>query len=1028
MNDSEINLAHILDEVNRNELSISSLDDELKNIYIDGKPPVTIEQFIEDDYYFKRIAKDLYPDNLPDLLDIFNPKKNYIEIILTGATSIGKTFMASIAACYMIYQLSCFINPHKWVGSSTTSPIVFINMSITATKAKNVVFSRVKSMIDQSPYFCDKFKRNRRLNDTLEWKIGTSYEEKRSGQIIKFIPGTGDSLSALGEDIFAGIGDELNFFRIIQQSKRSQEGEYDPAQRLYDTISRRIKGRFMKSGLTLGKFFLLSSAQYPDDFIERRVKEAEEDGSLGNTIKIIRKSIWQAKRDVMITGYPVFSKKTFRVEIGTSKRGSRLIDEYDRKTSEVKQVIEPSVAEGKIINPPIDLYDDFFRNIEGAVRDFGGETTRAIAPFFTDVSVIYDAIKQSLYTHPWTREETTLRDGSQLEIDRLFEREKDKEGNATGKWKPRYHSEKARYWHGDLAESGDSAGLSIIHIAGWRQIMDSQGKTEDRPIFMADLMLRINPPPGEQITFSDIRIVLFILRDHGMYLYKGSCDSFQSTDFLQIMESNGLVCDKLSIDRDVAPYTVLKDAFFDRRIIMYNYEPVITELIRLERNKDKIDHPPNGCFTGDTKVALLDGRNVSFEDLVREYSEGKKNWAYSIDFSNKKIVSKEILNPRKTFDANKLLEITLNNGEKVRCTAEHRFMLSDGSFIEAQYLKADDSLMPLYRKYSNDGLLGYELLYSPFEEVWHYTHTYFTGKIQRGFVRHHVDFNPKNNNPENIKIILRNEHKKKHNNETLDYTKISKSLSKYYLENKINPVFLSRNEKIRQTLRNKDSKQNHWRKFKEDKLMYIFYRLLRRLFWKKRISEALKQSHKIFPEIWENSRKALQKFNLSEIGRNTHAEAFRKVNERIRKGEIKRSSWIKGLTKEDPRVTKCIEGAAKVRRGTKKINGKYVRINHKIIDIKEIEGTFPVYDLTIEGTENFALSSGVFVHNSKDVADSLAGAVFNAFMNEASTEYMRSRVPVSLEHPIRPQTSQAIYKSAEEEVRKWLGGSRIIKK
>jgi len=32
-----------------------------------------------------------------------------------------------------------------------------------------------------------------------------------------------------------------------------------------------------------------------------------------------------------------------------------------------------------------------------------------------------------------------------------------------------------------------------------------------------------------------------------------------------------------------------------------------------------------GCFTGDTKVALVDGRNLSFKDLIKEQKLGKKH-------------------------------------------------------------------------------------------------------------------------------------------------------------------------------------------------------------------------------------------------------------------------------------------------------------------------------------------------------------------------------------------------------------------
>ena len=32
-----------------------------------------------------------------------------------------------------------------------------------------------------------------------------------------------------------------------------------------------------------------------------------------------------------------------------------------------------------------------------------------------------------------------------------------------------------------------------------------------------------------------------------------------------------------------------------------------------------------GCFTGDTKIKLTDGRDLSFLDLIREQKQGKKH-------------------------------------------------------------------------------------------------------------------------------------------------------------------------------------------------------------------------------------------------------------------------------------------------------------------------------------------------------------------------------------------------------------------
>jgi len=50
----------------------------------------------------------------------------------------------------------------------------------------------------------------------------------------------------------------------------------------------------------------------------------------------------------------------------------------------------------------------------------------------------------------------------------------------------------------------------------------------------------------------------------------------------------------------------------------------------------------------------------------------------------------------------------------------------------------------------------------------------------------------------------------------------------------------------------------------------------------------------------------------------------------------------------------------------------------------------PVYDISVPGTENFALAAGPFVHNSKDTADAVAGVI-------ASLEEYSLRVPHQIE-------------------------------
>ena len=107
-----------------------------------------------------------------------------------------------------------------------------------------------------------------------------------------------------------------------------------------------------------------------------------------------------------------------------------------------------------------------------------------------------------------------------------------------------------------------------------------------------------------------------------------------------------------------------------------------------------------GCFSGDTKVALADGRNLSFEELVAEQAEGKEHFCYTIR-KDGTIGLEQVKNARITKTNTEVIRIALDNEEVTTCTPDHRFMLRDGSYKSAIDLTPEDSLMPLYRKLSD---------------------------------------------------------------------------------------------------------------------------------------------------------------------------------------------------------------------------------------------------------------------------------------------------------------------------------------
>ncbi|GFO97970.1 DNA gyrase subunit B [groundwater metagenome] len=107
-----------------------------------------------------------------------------------------------------------------------------------------------------------------------------------------------------------------------------------------------------------------------------------------------------------------------------------------------------------------------------------------------------------------------------------------------------------------------------------------------------------------------------------------------------------------------------------------------------------------GCFSGDTLVALADGRALSFKEIITEQAAGKEHFCYTIR-NDGKIGLERIINARMTKACAIVLKVTMDNGETFTCTPDHPFMMRDGSFKHINEVKPNESLMPLYRKLSN---------------------------------------------------------------------------------------------------------------------------------------------------------------------------------------------------------------------------------------------------------------------------------------------------------------------------------------
>ena len=175
------------------------------------------------------------------------------------------------------------------------------------------------------------------------------------------------------------------------------------------------------------------------------------------------------------------------------------------------------------------------------------------------------------------------------------------------------------------------------------------------------------------------------------------------------------------------------------------------------------------CLSFDTEIKLLDGTIKKIEDI---YKEGLKNfWVYSVDENGKpkpSLVQCAIYKGEK-----EVYEIVLDDLTTIKCTPNHKWLLSNNEWIETSELKVGDSLMSIYNKLDYK---GYERIKSTIEDKFTHTHTIVAENIHydtklslisnninnQRIVVHHSSFNKLNNDPNYLVYMYWNEHQKLH--------------------------------------------------------------------------------------------------------------------------------------------------------------------------------------------------------------------------------------------------------------------------
>jgi len=377
-----------------------------------------------------------------------------------------------------------------------------------------------------------------------------------------------------------------------QLDKTGRLVEVDKSEVLTKAIIRRMKSRFMKAGKLPGLMFLVSSKEKPVTFIEQKIEEARSGQSPDVFLRDY--STWSVK--------PVdnFSGKTFQIAVGNETVRSKI-----KPSPEDIEWYKQSQL--RIIDVPEEYFPDFDADLEGALRDIAGIATESVSLFIHRREKIAEAIDETLKS-PVDVEEWMSGDPLEFWWERVaIPYKRAIPGGFTEEaWRPIRHPGAVRYAHIDPSLSGDCAGLTILHIAGHTEVTrrDAGGESyeEVAPVIETDFMLKIIPPPGDEIFLGDIRGIIYEFLSHGFQISYASMDSFQSADTRQQFKTRGIESDVLSVDKTTVPYESLKIALYENRLRLQDNVTIQRQLRALQRvqktkgviPKFMIDHPARG--------------------------------------------------------------------------------------------------------------------------------------------------------------------------------------------------------------------------------------------------------------------------------------------------------------------------------------------------------------------------------------------------------------------------------------------------
>lgn len=545
------------------ELSQTGSSRTYENIWLSDfkEIPVSINQFISDPEYLgktNRNGEAVYPFWKDTLSEIFRAGNKYNEIILSGATRIGKTSTAIVIASYMLYRLMLYRNPHEYFKKKEVSRFSIIFANLTKDLALGVAFREFNDTLKESPWFNahGSFSKSER-----------NFYYLPEGDKIEIIP-VSDSAQALGKQTWFALIDETNFAKAgikdINKAKQHMKS-------LYDTINARISGTFRLGGEVYGKLVASSSKNTDSDFLSDHIESQLNSGN--KHLYLVDEPQWK------ILPPEMFSSEKFYFTVGDRyKRGFVIPKEHE----DADHFNEYESQGYRIIEAPEELRRNFIADYDIALRDIAGISVTGTMGFITQ-EVITPCVSETRY-NPFYTDTIQIGTHDNASIEEFFHLEA-----VPTDLKRCYMS-----IHLDLAEVSDRQGIAGTVVDGSKIVEDMNGRRISMPFFREIFVVGIEAPRGDRMSYQKVINFLMWLRRNGFNIGIVSTDQFQSSYVRETLSQQGFNTTKISVDRSEDPYIGLKNVLYDQRIELVKNQVQEDELVNLQRIGNRLDHPTNG--------------------------------------------------------------------------------------------------------------------------------------------------------------------------------------------------------------------------------------------------------------------------------------------------------------------------------------------------------------------------------------------------------------------------------------------------